>query len=117
MNLYDGNLTLLGSIAFMGGGMLVLGVGLYIALASLWRLRHEPPPAALGAVLARQGIDWGRLAAAGTVNDFALAVRHCIDCRAKAQCGEWLRSGRREGYETFCANAAFIERMKRFAVR
>jgi hypothetical protein len=107
MNLYDGNLALL----------VVFGIVVYIALASLWRLRREPPPAALGAMLARQGIDWDRLAAAGAVHDFALGVRRCNDCHARAQCREWLARGRREGYETFCPNAGFIERMKRFAVR
>lgn len=77
MSLYDGNIALLGSIAFMAAGALILGVAACIAVAS----------------------------------------RRCAGCRAKEQCRQWLASGRREGYETFCANAGFIERMKAFAVR
>lgn len=117
MNLYDGNIAILGSIAFMAAGALVLGICVYIAFASVWRLRREPAPAALGAMLGRQGIDWGRLAAAGALRDFYLGVHRCNDCRAKARCREWLDGDRRDGYETFCPNAGFIERMKVFAQR
>jgi hypothetical protein len=63
MNLYGGNIAILG--------------------ASLWRLRREPAPAELGAMLARQGIDWGRLAVSGSLRDFALGMRRCSACRAK----------------------------------
>jgi hypothetical protein len=114
---YDGNYELLGSIAYMAASALVLGIAACIVIVSLWRLRHEPAPSGLGAMLARQGIDWGRLAAAASVNDFALAVDRCTGCRARARCGEWLVSGRRDGYAAFCPNAAFVERMKRVARR
>ena len=117
MNVYDGNYALLSSIAFMAAGALVLVLFVYIAVASLWELRREPAPAVLGAMLARQGIGWGRLTAAGALRDFSLGVRRCDGCNAKAECREWLASRRREGYETFCPNAAFIERMKVFARR
>lgn len=117
MNLYDGNIAILGSIAFMAAGALVLGACVYIAVASLWRLRREPAPAGFGAMLAREGLDWGRLAATGAVGEVALALDRCAECRAKARCQEWLASGEREGYESFCANAAFLERMKGAAQR
>jgi hypothetical protein len=117
MNLYDGNIALLGSIALMAAGTLVLGVGAYIAVALLWRLRHEAAPAELGTMLSRHGVDWGRIVAAGAVQDLALGLRRCTQCRERARCHEWLASGAREGYEDFCINAGFVERMKGAAQR
>jgi len=103
--------------AFIAAGLLVIGIATWIALASMWRLRHEPPPEELSALLARQGVDWGGLAAAAALNEFAFALRRCAGCRARAQCREWLASGRREGYEAFCENGAFVERVKSAALR
>jgi hypothetical protein len=117
MNFYDGYLALLSSITFMAGGALLLGVAVFIALASLWWLGHEPAPGSLGALFAREGIDWARLAAAASVDEFALGLSRCTECRAKAECGEWLASGRRDGYQSFCPNAAFVERVTKVAMR
>jgi|SRR5688572_15880927 len=117
MNLYDGNLTLLTSIAFMAGGALLLGVALYLAIATAWRLAREPAPGSLGALFARQGIDWAGLAGAASVREFSIGLDRCAECSAKARCGEWLASGRRAGYQAFCPNAAFVERVAKAATR
>jgi hypothetical protein len=117
MNLYDGNLTLLGSIAFMAGGALIFGVAALVAVGAILGLRREPVPARFGAMLARHGLDWGRIAAAGGLRDLALGLNRCAECRAAARCSEWLDCGAREGYQSFCPNAAFVERMKVVAQR
>ena len=44
-------------MAFMAAGALFFGVAAYISLTTLWRLRREPLPGELGALLARQGRD------------------------------------------------------------
>lgn len=117
MNLYDGNVALLGSIAFMAAAALILGVVTYITLVTLWRLRHEPASPGLGAMLARHGLDWGRLADVAAIGEVSIALDRCSHCGAKARCSEWLASGGRTGYESFCPNAAFVERMKGAAQR
>ena len=38
----------------------------------------------------------------------AHATRRCVACADKARCDAWLAAHRREGYEHFCPNAAFI---------
>lgn len=101
------------SVASMGAAALMLGVGGYSVLASLWRLRREPAPAELGAMLARHGIDWGRLAAAGALNEFSRAVGRCASCCTRAECRAWLQSGSVQGYAAFCPNAALVERLTR----
>jgi hypothetical protein len=114
---YDGNYALLGSIAFMAASALVLGIAAWIVSTALIGLWHEPLPSGLGAMLARQGIDWGAVAASASINEVAHAADRCAACRARAQCGEWLVSGRRDGYAAFCPNAAFVERVTRIALR
>lgn len=116
MNLYDGNMAFLGSMAIMAVAALLLVIGGYVAIAAIWRFRREPA-AGLGVMLARNGLDWGRLAAVGSIGEVATALDRCADCRAKTQCEEWLASGRRDGYTSFCPNAAFVERMKGAAQR
>jgi len=39
-------------------------------------------------------------------------VQRCLACTEAAQCQAWLWSGARDGYQPFCPNAAFIERMR-----
>lgn len=90
----------------------IFGLAAWIALAALWGLRREPPPGLLGAMLSRHGVDWGTLAASGALNDLALGLRRCNACGENARCRQWLDSGAREGYQSFCPNAAFVERMK-----
>ena len=117
MATYDGTVALLGSIAFMAAAAIMVGLAGYLAFATLWRLAHEPAPGTLGAMLAREGVDWSRLACAASVEEFALGLNRCAECSAKAECAEWLASARHEGYQRFCPNAAFVERVKKAAAR
>lgn len=41
------------------------------------------------------------------------AVRRCMLCPSVETCHEWLASGKREGLESFCPNAAYIEKLER----
>lgn len=115
MNLYDGNLAILGSIAFTAAAALLFGVGAFITLSLLWRPRRAP--AGLGEMLARQGLDWGRLAAVGSIGEVSVALERCAECAAKARCAQWLASGEREGYDAFCPNATFFQRVTAAAKR
>jgi hypothetical protein len=117
MNLYDGNIAILGSIAFGAAAALILGVAAFITLALLWRLRRAPVAGGLGEMLARHGLDWGRLAAVGSIGEVSTALDRCAECRAKARCAQWIESGERDGYQAFCPNAAFFERVTAAAKR
>jgi hypothetical protein len=113
MSPYDANYALLGSIAFMAFAAIIVGVAGYITFATLWRFRHEPAPGTLGALFARQGVDWARLASLMTVEQFATGLDRCRECGAKADCGRWLAAGNRDGYQRFCPNAAVVERISK----
>ena len=117
MNPYDANVTLLGSIAFMAGAAIIVGVAGYITFATFWRFWHEPAPGSLGALFARQGVDWVRLASLVTVEEFATGLERCGQCSVKADCGRWLVAGHRDGYQRFCPNAAFVRRVTKTATR
>lgn len=117
MNLYDGNIAILGSIAFTAAAVLTLGVAAFIVLSVLWRLRREPVPGGLGEMLVRHGLDWGRLAAIGSIGEVSTALERCAECRARARCAQWIESGERDGYQAFCPNAAFFERVTAAAKR
>ena len=114
---YDGNVALLGSITFMAASAIMVGLAGYLTFATLWRFLHEPAPGTLGTMLARAGVDWSHLASAASVEEFARGLNRCAECRAKAECAEWLASGRRDGYQRFCPNAAFVERVRKAAAR
>ena len=43
----------------------------------------------------------------------ARATRRCVACADKARCDAWLASHRRDGFDAFCPNAAFISRHAR----
>ena len=49
--------------------------------------------------------------------EFADGLENCRQCAAKAECGSWLASGQREGYQRFCPNARFVERVAERAAR
>jgi hypothetical protein len=38
----------------------------------------------------------------------ATATRACVYCSTKDVCDAWLASGKSEGFEAFCPNAAYI---------
>jgi hypothetical protein len=97
--------------------LIVLMVLSALVIRWLRQLRHEPPPGSLGALVASQGVDWGTLARSATVREFADGLENCRQCAAKAECGSWLASGQREGYQRFCPNARFVERVAERAAR
>ena len=75
------------------------------------RGREDGPP------LHRLDAHEARLAAAVSVEEFALGLSRCGDCRARAECGKWLAAGGRDGYQDFCPNAAFVERVTKATMR
>lgn len=108
-------MELLGSIAVMGAGLITLFIAACIVLA-LWReSQGDSAPVLLEQLLRRQGDDVARRALASGSNDFALAVRQCLNCSRAAQCRAWLYSGAADGYQSFCPNAGFVQRIKRLA--
>ena len=106
------NMALLESIAITAAVAIIVGVALYISFAMLRRAALEEQPVHLGAMLAAQGEQVLRRAAAGGGQDFMLAVRRCVHCDAAAECRAWLDLGRRDGYEAFCPNAGYVDRLK-----
>jgi hypothetical protein len=52
-----------------------------------------------------------------TVEEFASGLDRCSQCGAKADCGRWLAAGHRDGYQRFCPNAAFVQRVTKTAIR
>ena len=63
-------------------------------------------PYPVAGVMGRLGILPG--SAVGYEFDLAVAAARCIECDAKQRCAEWLLSGRQEGIEAFCRNAATV---------
>jgi len=92
--------------------MIACGVLLYV----LWdQGTGDARPLLLDRLLRRQGerVAYRAIAAGGA--DFATAVRQCVGCPEAAQCRAWLASGATEGYESFCPNAGFVQRVKRIS--
>ena len=105
-------MELLSLIAIMGGALLALVIA-GAALLAFWSRNAVEMPLLLERVLRRQGDDVAHRALASGSNDFALAVRSCLRCTEAAQCRAWLSSGARDGYQWFCPNAGYVDRMKR----
>ena len=74
-------------------------------------------PVLLERVLRRQADAVAHQALASGGREFAVAVRRCVDCGEAAQCRAWLASGARDGYQSFCPNAEYIESWTRFFSR
>jgi hypothetical protein len=62
-------------------------------------------------VLQRRGLDATDTAADGRA--LAVAVRRCTLCPRVDDCEDWLAAGKREGLESFCPNATYVERLER----
>ena len=105
-------MELLSLIAFMSATLLALFIGACIVV-TLWNQGFGDSTAVLlEQMLRRQGDDVARMALAAGNRGFAEALRQCTRCSQTAQCRAWLYSGTREGYDTFCPNAAYVRRMK-----
>lgn len=92
------------------GAALVFGVIFIAMFATAWRMMHDDGRLRLRRMLARNGV---RLAAAAgdEYYEAARATRRCVACADKGRCDAWLASHRREGFDAFCPNAAFIARV------
>jgi hypothetical protein len=105
-------MELLASIAIAGAALLALFI-LGCIVVTLWKAGFgDSPEVLLERVLRSQGDRVAYLALAGGERAFAQAVRQCTRCSEAAQCRAWLCSGAREGYQSFCPNAGFVQRMK-----
>ena len=105
-------MELLTTIAIFSSGLLgLLVVALFIF--AIFGPPDNAKPLLLERALRRQGDDVARRAIGSGSRDFAVAVQHCLACNEAAQCRAWLSSGAHYGYQHFCPNAGFIERMKR----
>jgi hypothetical protein len=70
-------------------------------------------PVLLERMLRRQSDAAAQQALASGGHAFAVAVRTCVHCSEAAQCRAWLASGARDGFEPFCPNSGYVERMRR----
>jgi hypothetical protein len=105
-------MELLASIAAISSGLLVLFIVALVILA-LFSKEADSRPLLLDEALRRQASEVAYRAIASGGRDFAVAVQRCLACNEAAQCRAWLASGARDGYQHFCPNAGFIDRMKR----
>ena len=102
-------MDLLESLAFSVGllGLIALGA---VAIG-LWRGTPDGQ-VLLYEMLARQGGDVARTALASGSRDFAVAVKQCLSCPATVRCRAWLDSGKRQGFEAFCANTGYVASLR-----
>src|SRR5690349_8331829 len=99
-------LALLAAISGTALGVLIVA---FVVLA-LWR--QDGKLLLLERALRRQGDDVAHRALSSGSHDCVMAVQRCLACSEAAQCRAWLSSGARDGYQSFCPNAGYIERMK-----
>jgi len=103
-------MDLLQSLAISVGllGLIALGA---VAIG-LWRGTPDGQ-VLLYEMLARQGGDVAHAGLASGSREFAVAVKQCLACPATVRCRAWLDSGKRQGFEAFCANAGYAARLTR----
>ena len=101
------------TISILGGTLLAV-IAVAAIVAAQWR---EIPsgPVPLYEMLRRQGDRAAVMALASGSRDFAIAMRRCVGCTARAECRAWLDSGRDEGFDKFCANADYVSLMRGLA--
>jgi len=99
------------TVAFLGAGV-VCAIALAAVFLAMWRGAGSDRPVLLYALLRRQGDDIARVATASGSRDFAVAVTKCVHCPATVRCRAWLDSGKRQGFEAFCANAGYVSRLR-----
>ena len=97
--------------AFLGSAAVIL-IATACIVAAVWRQEFADP----GRMLIEHMLRWqgdDAMRRARESRDFPVAVAQCLRCVEPAKCRAWLSSGAREGYQTFCPNTGFIERMKK----
>lgn len=90
-----------------------IALGLFAFGAAWRRAMRAEASLPFGDMLRRLGIGTADLQAGSTPVQAALAARTCFVCRSAPECRAWLQAGARQGYESFCPNAAFFERLQR----
>lgn len=97
-------------VAVALGGAVFLGAA-YFALETWLRAWEQQVPSPLARTLYRVGADPERLAEPEARRAITNAERSCATCTATGACREWLESGSRTPYRSFCPNAALVERL------
>ena len=105
-----GGMSFIESVAILGGTFLVVFTIGAVIMAQWRGIPAGPLP--LYEMLVRQDPRAATKALASGSRDFAVAVRQCVGCSARAQCRAWLDSGSRDGFDEFCANAGYVARMR-----
>jgi hypothetical protein len=108
-----GGMNFIESVAILGGTFLVVLVIGAVVMAEWRGLPSGPLP--LYEMLVRQSPRAASMALASGSRDFALAVRQCVTCDARNPCRVWLASGKRDGFDGFCANSGYVTRMRLLA--
>jgi hypothetical protein len=88
--------------------LLLLGTIGYGVFVESRRMLRDDGRLRLRRMLVRNGVRPATVA--GEYCETARATRRCVGCADKARCDAWLASHRREGFDAFCPNAAFILR-------
>jgi len=96
-------------------GLIALVVFAMLACALVGPGYRDEGPVLLERMLRRHGDELARQALASGSAEFASAVRQCARCSEAARCHAWLAGDAREGYQAFCPNAGYVERMQRLA--
>ena len=104
-------MELLQDLALVSGA--ALGTFIVGCVVLQFWLRNTGRPLLLVQALRRQGDEAVQRAEKSGGQGYTLAVQRCLACTEAAQCQAWLWGGARDGYQHFCPNTAFIERMKR----
>lgn len=103
---------LMSTLALYAPIVLICVLALSISVVTWRRALGYDRPILLGAMLRRQGAVLPDPITQAVGYDYAVAVRRCLNCGVSASCAKWLEQGKREGYEEFCPNAGYIERLK-----
>jgi hypothetical protein len=105
------NPLLLESLAVLGATALAFVI-VALAAIGLWRAVCDERPLLLAEVLAFEGIDMGEHVTGAGARQFALAASKCMRCGAREPCEGWLAGRHAGGYEAFCPNARYVDRLK-----
>lgn len=103
--------TLVGVAIIAGYGSLILATGW--ALYRMWRVTvREDRPVLMHRILERNGLSLGELVSRSELVQAAAAARRCVACRDREKCLAWLERDGATGYQQFCPNSNFIDRLK-----
>lgn len=97
----------------IAAALLALAVVAGRALWVIWRgAMIQERPLLMHRMLKRQGVSIDGVEDYAALEQACRAARRCVACRDVELCKEWLDAGKTQGYEAFCPNCEFIERLK-----